>query len=173
VSESSGSETGDVMGTFRCSSFFPTETGETFENKTPDQVFVIGTLANSGAFTIQIEGGKRNNSGLQIDVTGMEGDLKVSNPLSFANAEDNKVEGAQGDSQPLEVLPIPAGYRDLPASKLDASVLDLAYLYTAYANDRENGTLTVPTFADAMKMHKLIDLISEAASSGRQRAVTL
>jgi hypothetical protein len=45
------------------------------------------------------------------------------------------------------------------------------YLYAAYANDRETGSLTASTFADAVTMHKLIDLISEAASSGRQRAV--
>jgi hypothetical protein len=66
------------------------ETGETFPNTTLDQVLVIGTLANGAVFTIQIEGGKRNNSGLQIDITGMEGDLKVSNPLSFGNAEDRR-----------------------------------------------------------------------------------
>jgi len=33
-------------------------------------MLVIGSLANEGFFTIQIEGGKRNNSGLQIDITG-------------------------------------------------------------------------------------------------------
>jgi predicted dehydrogenase len=97
---------------------FPTitliETGETFPNTTPDQVLVIGTLANGAVFTIQIEGGKRNNSGLQIDITGMEGDLKVSNPLSFTNAEDNKVEGVKGDGEPLRLLPIPASYQGLP-----------------------------------------------------------
>jgi predicted dehydrogenase len=62
------------------------ETGETFPNTTPDQVVVIGTLANGAIFSIQIEGGKRNNSGLQIDITGMEGDLKVSNELAFQSS---------------------------------------------------------------------------------------
>jgi predicted dehydrogenase len=132
---------------------FPTitliETGETFPNTTPDQVLVIGTLANGAVFTIQIEGGKRNNSGLQIDITGMEGDLKVSNSLSFGNAEDNKIEGVKGDGEPLRLLPIPARYHDLPSSALDASVLDLAYLYAAYASDRANRTRVAPTFADA------------------------
>jgi predicted dehydrogenase len=55
-----------------------TDTGETLPNTTPDQVLVIGTLANGGVFTFQIEGGKRNNSGLQIGITGMKGDLKIS-----------------------------------------------------------------------------------------------
>jgi hypothetical protein len=98
---------------------------------------------------------------------------EVSNPLSFGKAEDNKVEGANGDNQPPDVLRIPERYQDLPASKLDASVLDLAYLYAAYANDRETGSLTASTFADALTMHKLIDLISEAASSGRQKELAI
>lgn len=147
------------------------ETGETFPNETPDQVVVIGTLKDGAVFSIQIEGGKRNNSGLQIDVTGMEGDLKISNPLSFGNFEDNKIEGAQGDNQILAVLPIPSSYTDLPASTLDASVLDLAYLYSAYAKDRELGTHDAPTFSDAVKLHKLLNLISESSDAGTRKSV--
>jgi predicted dehydrogenase len=149
------------------------ETGETFPNETPDQVVVIGTLKDGAVFSIQIEGGKRNNSGLQIDVTGMEGDLKISNPLSFGNFEDNKIEGAQGDNQILAVLPIPPSYTDLPASTLDASVLDLAYLYAAYARDREQETHDAPTFSDAVKLHKLLNLISASSDAGTQKAVNL
>jgi predicted dehydrogenase len=59
----------------------------------------------------------------------------------------------------------------LPASTLDASVLDLAHLYAAYASDRENGTCVAPTFADALKMHRLIDRISEASSTGTRQTV--
>jgi predicted dehydrogenase len=134
-------------------------------------VVVIGTFANGAVFSIQIEGGKRNNSGLQVDITGVEGDLKISNELSFQNPDDNKVEGSQGDGETLRVLPIPGTYQGLPASALDASVLGLAHLYAAYANDRENGTHDAPTFADALKMHKLIDLITEASSTGTRQSV--
>jgi predicted dehydrogenase len=147
------------------------ETGEIFPNNTPDQVLVIGNLANGGVFSIQIEGGKRNGSGLQIDITGMEGDLKISNTLSFGNPEDNVVEGSQGDGETLRVLPIPGTYQGLPPSALDVSVLDLAHLYSAYANDRANGTHDAPTFADAVKMHKLIDLITESSSTGTRQSV--
>jgi len=135
------------------------ETGKTYLNSTPDQVLVIGRLANGGVYTIQIEGGKRNNSGLQIDITGMKGDLKISNLLSFQNPQDNLVEGSQGNGEPLQALPVPAHYSCLPASTLDASVLDLAHLYTAYAIDRAAGTRTAPNFADALRMHRLIEVI--------------
>ncbi len=147
------------------------ETGETFANRTPDQVVAIGTLARGGVFSIQIEGGKRNNSGLQIDITGMEGDLKISNPLSFTNHEDNLVEGSQGNGESLKVLTVPTSCQSLPSSNLDASVLDLAYLYSAFAKDREAQARTAPDFADAVRLHKLINLISEASASGTKQTI--
>jgi predicted dehydrogenase len=64
-------------------------------------------------------------------------------------------------------------YGHLPVLQLlpDASVLDLAYLYAAYANDRQKGTRVAPTFADAVKMHRPIDLISAASSTGTRQTV--
>jgi predicted dehydrogenase len=98
--------------------------------------------------------------------------LKISNPLSFGNPDDNKIEGSQGDNAPLNILPIPDSYQGLPGSKLDASVLDLAHLYAAFAKGGDKGAYDAPTFADAVRMHKLIDLIAEAASTGTRQAVT-
>jgi predicted dehydrogenase len=149
-----------------------TDNGETLPNTTPDQVLVIGTLANGGVFTFQIEGGKRNNSGVQIDITGIKGDLKISNPLSFANPDDNKIEGSQGNNEPLNILPIPDSYQGLPGSKLDASVLDLAHLYAAFAKGGDNRAYDAPTFTDAVRLHRLINLISNAASAGDRQTVT-
>jgi predicted dehydrogenase len=147
------------------------ETGRAHPTTTPDQVLVIGSLDNGGVYTIQIEGGKRNNSGLQIDITGTEGDLKISNGLSFQNPNDNLVEGSQANGESLRPLPIPPGYSSLPASTLDASVLDLAHLYTAYAQDREDKTYRAPNFADALWMHRLIDLISKASLKGQRQTL--
>jgi hypothetical protein len=102
----------------------------------------------------------------------MKGDLKISNPLSFANPDDNKIEGSQGDNEPLSLLPIPDSYQGLPMSKLDASVLDLAHLYAAFAKGGDNGSYDAPTFTDAVRLHRLINLISNAASAGDQQTVT-
>lgn len=149
------------------------ETGESFQNQTPDQVLVIGTLEEGGVFTVQIEGGKRNNSGFQLDITGMEGDLKVSNPLSFTNPDDNIVEGSQGDNEQLRRLPIPERFHGLPASHLDASVLDLAYLYDAYVKRDGEECCRAPDFADAVKLHTLINLISTASEAGTRQEFCL
>jgi len=144
-------------------------TGQTLPTTTPDQVLVMGSLASGGVFVIQIEGGKRNNSGLQIDITGTKGDLKISNGWSFQNPEDNLVEGSQANGESLRPLAIPPHYSLLPASDLDASVLDLAHLYAAYAHDPQEDACRAPNFADALWLHRLIDLISQASLKGQRQ----
>jgi hypothetical protein len=52
--------------------------------------------------------------------------------------------------------PIPDSYQGLPMSKLDASVLDLAHLYAAFAKGGDNGSYDAPTFTDAVRLHRLI-----------------
>ena len=63
-------------------------------------------------------------------------------------------------------------YRWLSPSKLDASVLDLAYLYEALADDIQTGTKAPPTFVDAVRLRRLINLISEASTTGERKTVT-
>ncbi len=148
-----------------------TATGESFPNETPDGVVAIGRLENDALFSVQIEGGKRNNSGLQIDITGTEDDLKITNTKSFGSTEDNVIEGAQGDTGGLKQLPIPEKYTRIPATTLDESVRELAHLYAAHSDDRLNGTHDAPDFADAVRMHKFIDQINLASDSGKTQVV--
>jgi len=148
-----------------------TATGDTFVNDTPDGVVAIGRLENDALFSIQIEGGKRNNSGLQLDITGTDGDLKVSNSKSFGTTEDNLIEGARGDEAGLRPLPVPGKYMRIPPTTLDVSVQDLAHLYRAHSNDRLNGSHNAPGFADAARMHRFIDQINEASQTGKTQLV--
>jgi predicted dehydrogenase len=155
--------------TSQFSTLFLSTTGDEFPNLTPDQVVAFGQLENDAVFTIQIEGGKRNNSGLQIDITGVDGDLKVSNEKSFGNLEDNKIEGAQGAQGFLKALSVPAQYHQLPESTLDVSVQDLANLYAAHSRDRRGNGREAPNFRDALRMHRLLDAIQLASSTGMRQ----
>jgi len=141
------------------------DTGETLPRTNPDQVLVTGTFANGAVLTVQLEAGKRNNAGVQIDLTGTEGDLRITNATSFGPSV-NLIEGARGDAQPLQALPVPAQYDWLPAHALGGSVAELAHLYAAYARDVQDGTQLAPTFLDAVKMHAVIDAITASDRSG-------
>ena len=141
------------------------ETGQKIPTTRPDEVMVIGTLEDGGLFSVQIEGGQRHRTGLQIDITGTEGVLKVTNPRAFENKEDNFIEGVNGDGSSLSPLPVPAQYRSLEVSHLDASVQDVAYLYAAYARDIKNGTSEASNFRDAVRQHQLIDQIVQTSET--------
>jgi predicted dehydrogenase len=143
------------------------ETGETFPHTNADQVVLTGTFANDAVLTVHIEAGKRNNFGMQLDVTGSKGDLKIWNTTSFGDAF-NRIEIARGDRQPLTELTIPAEYEWLPPSELGASVLELANLYSAHARDVKTGSTLAPTFADAIRMHELMDQIAESNRTGQR-----
>ena len=140
-------------------------TGESFPNETPDGVMVMGTLQNGAMFQIQLEGGKRHQTGLQIDLTGTDGDLQVTNEKAFVTKHNDLIRGAQGDGKTWSELPTPNHLNLLPPTELDASVQDLAQLYAAFARDRVHGGKTCPDFSDAVAMHTMIDAIYQASSS--------
>ena len=143
------------------------ETGEIIPTTTPDQMVLNGRLADGAVLTVHIEGGKRNGSGVQIDITGTEGDLRVTNRSAFGGVgDDYVVEGARGDNLPLQTLPVPAAYDRLPPSELPSAVLELAELYAAYANDVRNGTKTAPDFSDAVRINELINAAVTSSETG-------
>ncbi|MBI2802693.1 MAG: Gfo/Idh/MocA family oxidoreductase [Gammaproteobacteria bacterium] len=141
------------------------ETGEKVPTVRPDAVMAIGTLENGSLFSIQIEGAQRHRTGLQIDITGTEGVLRITNARAFENKDDNIVEGVNGDGDTLSPLPVPAEYRPLVNSGLDVSQQDVAYLYSAYARDRNNGTSEASNFKDAVKEHRVIDQMFQTSEA--------
>jgi predicted dehydrogenase len=132
------------------------ETGEEWPHSGPDQAVVSGQLENGAVYTVHLEAGKNNNYGMQLDISGSAGDLKLTNVTSFGEPF-SLIQGAQGEGQELKTLTIPRSYDWLPTNKLGASVAELANLYAAYANDVKTGSSTAPTFEDAIAMHDFID----------------
>jgi predicted dehydrogenase len=141
------------------------ETGQKIPNANPNEIMVIGTLERGGLFSIQIEGGQKHKTGVQIDITGTKGVLRISNVRGFENIDDNSIEGMNGDATALSPLPVPSEYKSLKLDHLDASVQDVAYLYAAYARDRQNGTSEASNFSDALSQHYFIDQIVQTSES--------
>ena len=139
------------------------ETGEVIHTTAPDELVLSGRLANDAVITVHIEGGKRNNSGVQLDITGDEGDLKVTNVSAFGGVgEDYIIEGAHGDNIPLEILPVPASYDWVVQPDFPSGALELTHLYAAYAADLH----TVPDFNTALQLHRFFDLMQESSDKG-------
>jgi predicted dehydrogenase len=141
------------------------ESGKTFSTTRPDAALAIGTLENGAVFSVQIEGGQNHRTGLQIDITGTDGVLRVTNERAFQNKHDNAIHGMRGDEDEFAALPVPAEYQPLGDTGLDVSQQDVAYLYRAYAQDRANGTGTASSFADAIRQHEIIDRMFETSAA--------
>ena len=141
------------------------ESGKTFPTTRPDAAMAIGTLENGAVFSVQLEGGQNHRTGLQIDITGTDGVLRVTNSRAFQNKDDNAIEGMRGDQDNFVPLPVPAGYQSLADVGLDVSQQDVAYLYRAYAQDRGNGTSEAANFADAVRLHKIIDQMFQTSKA--------
>ncbi|MGE9292604.1 MAG: Gfo/Idh/MocA family protein [Puniceicoccales bacterium] len=137
------------------------ETGEVIATDAPNELLMHGILGEDTALSIHVEGGKRNGYGMELTITGTDGDLKLSNQAAFHNESDNRVWGAQGAGHTLRELPVPAAYDWLPASDLPSSALEMANLYAAHAMDLTEGTNQAPTFKDAVRLHQLLDTIAE------------
>jgi predicted dehydrogenase len=145
------------------------ETDEVIATTNPDQLVLAGTLGGGAVLSVHIEGGKRNGSGVQIDITGDSGDLRIVNSSAFGNVGDDYVIlGAHGDNLPLEPLKVPASYDWLPPSVLPSAVLELANLYAAFARDGRNGTLLAPSFDDAVRLHSFFDQLETSSRDGRR-----
>ncbi len=110
-----------------------------------------------------------SGSGVQIDITGDAGDLKITNTSAFGGVdEDFIVTGAQGDSKPLEHLPIPAKYEWFPRAGLQTSAAELGDLYVALSRDLASGTQVVPTFHDAVWQQQLFEKIQDSSETGKR-----
>jgi predicted dehydrogenase len=144
------------------------ESGEVLSSTAPDQMLISGTLEGGSTVSVHVEGGKRNGYGVRLDITGTEGDLRLTYSDAFSNWNDGVLEGARGSRQPLVELPTPEDLRWLPTSGLKGSVLELANLFAAFEKDIAEGTSHAPNFADGVRLHRLLDAVTESSESGRR-----
>lgn len=132
------------------------ETGEKISNTHPTEGIAIGKLENSALYTFSFEGAQHHITGVDLEVTGSRGVLRMKNIRGFQNVDDNTITGFHDEESDFHDLPIPGSYRYLKDSGLDNSVQDLAYHFDAYAKG-EGYT----TYEDALKATKFIEKMLE------------
>lgn len=137
------------------------ETGEKIPNVHPTEGVAIGKLENGAMFEFSFEGAQHHITGVDLEITGSNGVLRMKNIRGFQNVDDNTITGFHDDEQDFGDLPVPESYRYLKDSGLDNSVQDLAYHFDAYA--KGNG---YTTYDDAVKATKFIqDMIIDSGWS--------
>ncbi len=146
------------------------ETGEQIVKTAADQIAVIGTLTSGATASVHVREAVAGGTGFLWEINGTGGTLRITADAAVPGIYPLTVAGAHGRNEPAE-LAVPAALaQKWPAlsSLQGAPAFNVGRAYAAFAADIDNGTHTVPGFADAVRRHEVIAAIERSAASGER-----
>src|SRR6266536_949678 len=146
------------------------ETGEQVVKTAADQIAVIGTLTSGATASLHLREAVAGGTGFLWEINGTDGTLRITADAAQPQIYPLTVAGAHGRNQPAELAAPAALTQKWPAltSLEGAPAYNVGRVYAALAADIDNGTRTVPDFADAVGRHQLIAAIERSAASGER-----
>ena len=144
------------------------ETGEQIRKTAADQIAVIGTLTSGAIASVHVREAVAGGTGFLWEINGTDGTLRITAEAAVPGIFPLTVAGAQGRNEPAELAVPTALTQKWPTltSLEGAPAFNVGRAYAAFAADIDNGTRTVPDFADAIRRHEVIDAIERSAESG-------
>ena len=146
------------------------ETGERLVKTAADQIAVIGTLTSGATASVHVREAVAGGTGFLWEINGTDGTLRITANAAYPEIYPLTVAGAHGRSEPAKlVLPAVLTQKWPALTRLEgAPAYNVGRAYAAFAADIENGTHTVPDFADAVRRHEVIAAIERSAASGER-----
>jgi len=147
------------------------ETREQIVKTAADQIAVIGTLTSGAIASIHIREAVAGGTGFLWEINGSDGTLRITADAALPEIFPLTVAGGPGRNEPVELAIPPALTGKWPtlASLEGAPAFNVARVYAAFAADIENGTHTVPDFADAVRRHEVLAAIERSAAEGKRQ----
>jgi predicted dehydrogenase len=146
------------------------ETGQQIVKTAADQIAVIGTLTSGATASIHVPEAVAGGTGFLWEINGTNGTLRITAAAAQPQIYPLTVAGAHGRNEPAE-LAVPAALtQKWPAlTSLEGTpAYNVGRAYAAFAADLDNGTHTVPDFADAVRRHEVIAAIESSAATGKR-----
>src|SRR5881392_1676567 len=146
------------------------ETAEQVVKTAADQIAVIGTLTSGATACVHIREAVAGGTGFLWEINGTDGTLRITADAAYPEIVPLTVAGAHGRSE-LSELAVPAALTQkwpALAGLEGAPAYNVGRAYAAFAADIENGTHTVPDFADAVRRHEVLAAIERSAASGER-----
>lgn len=138
-----------------------TDTGKTLAATSEDQIMANGVLQSGAAFSAHYRGGMSRGTHFLWEINGTEGDIQVTAAFGHGQMAQLSIAGARGGETELTPLTPPAQmYQGLPENVIPRNV---AGVYALVAKDIRNDTRLAPSFADAVKLHELLDAIEKTS----------
>jgi predicted dehydrogenase len=146
------------------------DTGEQMAKTAADQIAVIGTLTSGATATIHVREAVAGGTGFLWEINGTDGTLRITADAAYPEIFPLTVAGARGRDELTELaLPVTSTQKWPALTGLEgAPAFNVGRIYAAFAADIEDGTHTVPDFAEAVRRHEVIDAIEWSAASGER-----
>ena len=146
------------------------ETGQQIMKTAADQIAVIGTLTSGATASIHLREAVAGGTRFLWEINGTNGTLQITADAAQPQIFPLTVTGAHGRNEPTELAAPAALTQKWPAlTGLEGTpAYNVGRAYAAFAADIDNGTHTVPDFADAVARHQVITAIERSAASGER-----
>jgi predicted dehydrogenase len=148
-----------------------TGTNKLLDVTSPDNVLLSGQLASGAVASAHIGAIPFAGSGYRMEIYGHEGTL-------VATGEDSPqlgqvfLHGAKGGNK-LAAIPVPERFSLAAPGTPSGEALNVSQMYTQFARAIRDGAIregegSLPTFATAVGLHRLVDAIKRASDEGRE-----
>ncbi len=141
------------------------ESDEVFEVNTQENILVNAKLTNGGLLSYQLTAVPFHADGWRMEVHGSKGTLIATTP-GLPQITPVKLIGSQGNA-PLQELAIPERLRFVPKTVPLGPAQNVGHGYIQMAEAINANTPFSPSFEDALRIHKLLDLIQRSSNEGR------
>jgi len=145
-------------------------TEEIIDVTSPDNVRVSGQLERGAAVSVHVGAVPWGGTGFRMEIYGREGTLITTGSVSSQRGEMLRIRGAQ-KSNNLEDLEIPERFVYVPEDFPKGDPFNVGQMYALFAEAIRTGENRLPTFDDAVKLHRFLDTIKEASDTGKELPV--
>ena len=142
-----------------------TGTDEFVDVDASDNVMVNGVLASGAIASVHVATVPYNATGWRMEIYGRKGTIRATSKGS-PQRDANTLLGSR-DGGPMEPLPVPASFTDVPEAMPIGPPRNVGHLYLRMARAIRTGAPVEPDFDLAVKRHRLIDAIQRSSDEGR------
>jgi predicted dehydrogenase len=148
------------------------ENGEPLAKLADDNIAVQGVLESGAIASIHYRGGLSKGTNFRWEINGTAGDLVIEGDIGHLQFGMVTLQGATGEDKALAELPVPDKYK-ATAGEPNHISYPVAQMYQGILGDLNEGTHMVPTFADAVKRHRMLEAIEVSAKTGTRQSYRL
>ena len=159
------------MVTTQINPIYEPDTEKSVEPSSPDNVRVSGQLERGAAVSVHVGAVPWAGTGYRMEIYGREGTLVTTGSVSSQRGEMLRVQGAQG-SQELMDLTIPDRFVYVPDDFPKGDPFNVGQMYALFADAIRTGQNRLPTFDDAVDLHRFLDTVKRASDTGQEQLVS-